>query len=550
MSQSSLFSSAVSGEFFIHAGKVYAVIYLVKLCGLGLATVVAAAAMYGATAEQLFLQGQKAERAGETVRAYSLYTQASAAEPNNLKYWEKVQALRPMASLLEVSHAKPAEAGDKLDPSLFGSISAQELEQARRPLPPPQLKAAAGRRDFDLRGDSKTLWEQLGAALELNVVFDTEYRPTTPLRFELNDADYRVALRALEGATDSFLTPVSGNLILVANDNPQKRTEFERTASVTIPFSETESVQELQEIATSVRGVLDITRLMVDNQKKLILIRDRVTKVRLAQKIFEDLMRPRAQVAVDVEVLTTDASSALNYGLSLPTAFPLVNFPVKSNLMTTIPSGFTNFLGFGGGASLIGLGVTSASLFATASKSNTSTVLNTEVVAMDGLPSTLHVGDKFPLVTNTYIGNTSGSGQVFAPPPTFTFEDLGLLLKVTPHVHGVDDVTLEVDVEFKLLGAAAVDGIPVISSKKFESKVRLMNGEWAVLGGLLTTSEARTISGIPLLSAIPLLRNNTVNRDMGQTLIVLKPHIQVLPPTEYPTWRAWTGTETRFATEL
>ena len=34
------------------------------------------------------------------------------------------------------------------------------------------------------------------------------------------------------------------------------------------------------------------------------------------------------------------------------------------------------------------------------------------------------------------------------------------MLKVTPRIHGTDEVTLEVDAEFKLLGAGAVDGIP------------------------------------------------------------------------------------------
>jgi type II secretory pathway component GspD/PulD (secretin) len=261
-------------------------------------------------------------------------------------------------------------------------------------------------------------------------------------------------------------------------------------------------------------------------------------------------MRPRAQVAVDVEILTTAATSSLSYGLSLQNAFPLVSFSNKPNLLHAIPQGFTNFVSIGGGASLLGLGVTSSQLFATAAKSNSSTVLDSQVVAMDGLPATLHVGDRYPLVTNTYIGDTSGGGQVFIPPPTFSFEDLGLVLKVTPQVHGPDDVTLEITAEFKLLGAASVDGIPVISNKKYESKVRLQQGEWAVLAGLMTASEAREISGIPLLSFIPLFRQNKTTRDEGQTLIVLKPHVEILPPTESPTWSAWTGTETRFVTEL
>jgi type II secretory pathway component GspD/PulD (secretin) len=515
------------------------------MCAFSLAT----AGWAAVTGDQLYRQAQQAERAGETTRAYVLYAQAAAADPGNLLYWARAQALRPMASLLKPL-AKPDLAPEKIDRTLFGSISDQELDQARKPLPPPELKGTPGIQDLDLRGDSKALWEQVAAAFRLAVVFDTQYQPVPALRFQLSGADYRAALRALEAATNSFLIPISDRLMFIANDTTQKRSEYQSSAAVVIPFSETMSVQELQEITTGVRGTLDMQRVMVDTQRHLILIRDRVTKVRLAEKILQDLLRPRGQVAIEIELLSTDRTSALSYGLSLPSAFPLVNFPNKLNLLNVIPTGYSNFLTFGGGASVIGIGITSAQLFATVAKASASSVLKTEIVAMDGQPASLHVGDKYPLVTNTYIGDTSQGGTVYIPPPTFTFEDLGLLLKVTPHIHGTDEVTLDVDAEFKLLGAASIDGIPIISSRKYESKVRVMTGQWAVLAGLMTASEARTITGIPILSLIPLLRSNKVNTEYGQTLIVLKPHLLVLPPTESATWRAWCGTETKLPSDL
>jgi type II secretory pathway component GspD/PulD (secretin) len=500
------------------------------------------------TAEQLFKEGQKAERAGQIAQAYVLYSQAAAADSTNLMYWQRAQALRPIAALLKRETTPPADlAADKIDSTLFGTISDRELEDARKPLPPPRLEAVRGARDYDLQGDSKSLWEQVAKTLHLLVVFDTQYQPTRSLRFQLADADYSYALRALEAATDSFIVPVSERLIFVANDTTQKRTEFESNVAVAIPFGETLSVQDLQELATGIRGALDMGKLMVDTQRHLILVRDRVTKVRLAEKLILDLLRPRPQVAVDIQILTTDRSSTLNYGLTVPTAFPLVSFVSRRYLTTSLPSGIASFLTFGGGASLLGLGITSANLFANVSKSTAESLLDSEIVAIDGQASTLHVGNKYPLVTNTYIGNTSGGGQVFAPPPTFNFEDLGLVLKITPRVHGIDDVSLDVSAEFKLLGAAAVDGIPVISSRKYESKTRLRAGEWAVLAGLMTRSEAETITGIPGLTLVPVLRSNTKTTDDGETLIVLKPHILNLPPTESPTFRAWSGTETRWA---
>ena len=499
--------------------------------------------------EQLYRDGRKAERAGELVRAYLLYSEAAAADPQNSTYWSHAMALRPVASLQASNAITVAETGlaqPRLNPDITGSITDRELEDSRKPLPPVEFSALPGRQTFDLRGDAKQLFEQVSKAFGLRAVFDEAFQPSAPKRFQLEDADYREAFRALEAATGSFIEPVSERLLFVANDSAQKRVEFQRTASAVIPIPDPLTVQEIQEIVTGVRGLLDIQRMLVDTQRRMVLVRDRASKVQIAGVILRDLMQRRPQVEIDVEVLAADEASSLHYGLSLPSSIPLVWFGMTpKNLMTTIPAGFANFMTFGGGASLFGLGVTAASLFATVSKSSATSLLEAKIVSLDGQPATLHVGERYPIATNLYIGNTGGSGQVFTPPPTFSFEDLGLVLKITPHVNGMDDVSLDVSAEFKLLGATSVDGIPVISNRQFESKVRVRQGEWAVLAGLMNASEARTVTGIVGLAQIPFLREHQRDRDRSDTLIVLKPRLLSLPPTEALTHDAWVGTETR-----
>ncbi len=543
----------MAGRVDLHARGAGSVNPLVKVCWSIVLLLIACAIPLSAAsqAEQLFHQAQKAEHDGEIVKAYLLYAEAAAADPTNIDYWSRAQALRPAASLVGPSPPKaPVFGSDKIDRTLFGTITNADLEQARKPLPPAVLEAEPGRHDYDFQGDSKALWEQVAATLHLKVLFDPDYKPTHAFRFELAEADYRDVLHSLEAATDSFLVPVSPRLIFVANDSTQKRKDFERTVAVAIPFPEAISVQELQEVATSIRGVLDLTKLMVDTSRNLILIRDKVTKVRLAEKLLADLLRPRAQVTIDIEILTMDTSSSLNYGLSLPTSFPIASFLNRANLIPYISSGFSTFLAFGGGASLLGLGVTNAQLFATVSKSNSQSIYHGQVVAVDGLPATLHVGEKYPIITNGYFGNTSNSGTVYTPPPTVSFEDLGLMIKVTPHVSSADEVTLDLDAEFKLLGATSSDGIPVIANTQYQSKVDVSAGEWAVLAGMMTATEAKVVTGLPILSYIPLLRNNTITKDQGATLIVLKPHVTIAPPSDSPAWKAWAGSETRMPPEL
>lgn len=512
------------------------------------------AASAESAAEKLFRQAQKAEHDGQIVQAYVLYAEAAAADPTNIDYWSRAQALRPAASLKDASPANlPTLAPEKMDRTLFGKITQADLEEARQPLPPAKLEVEPGRRDYDLRGDSKALWEQVAAMLHLKVLFDPDYKPTSPFRFELTGADYREALNALQSATDSFLVPVSARFIFVANDTTQKRAEFERTAAVVLPFPETIDPKEIQELANAVRGALDIRKLTVDPARHLILVRDAVTKVRLARKLLADLLRPRPQVTVEVEILTTDVSSTLNYGLSLPTSFGISSFVNRANLTNAynfLASSYSTFLGFGGGASLLGLGITSSQLFATVSKSNSESVYDAQLAAVDGLPATLHVGEKYPIITAGYFGNTAGSGTVYTPPPTINFEDLGLVLKVTPHIVSSDEVSMDVDAEFKMLGATTSNGIPVVLNTQYQSKVDVAAGEWAVLSGLMTSQEAKAITGLPLLSYIPFMRNNTITKDQGATLIVLKPRVTVAPPAENASWSAWAGSETRLATEF
>jgi Flp pilus assembly secretin CpaC len=117
-------------------------------------------------------------------------------------------------------------------------------------------------------------------------------------------------------------------------------------------------------------------------------------------------------------------------------------------------------------------------------------------------------------------------------------------------VIGLDAVTLDLDAEFKLLGATSANGIPVVQNTQYQSKVEIATGEWAVLAGLMTAQEAKVITGLPLISRIPFLRNTTITKDQGATLIVLKPHVTIAPPSETPAWRAWTGSETRMPPEL
>jgi general secretion pathway protein D len=327
--------------------------------------------------------------------------------------------------------------------------------------------------------------------------------------------------------------------------------------AIAIPVPERISVQDAQEMMTAVAQTLEIRKFSLDPVKRVVYMRDQVSKIAAARTMFRNLSRLRAQVEVDVEFLEVTKSSSLGYGLQLPTASSLINFSSflgNSGTSAASASGLTSFLTFGGGATFFGIGIAASAVMATFTKSDSDVILRSQVVALDGQAAELHVGEKYPLVTASYSGGSTsgiGTGQAsgLIAPPTINFVDLGLVLKITPSVHEGGDVTLDINTEFKVLGASDANGNPSISNRKYTGKVRLKMDESAVVAGLVSTVDGDTRTGIFGLASIPwigrLLRSNTINHSSDEVLVVLRPHLVAQGPWEDPTKPIWVGTESK-----
>jgi general secretion pathway protein D len=520
-----------------------------------------AANAWASEASKLYSAGRKAEKAGEIARAYLLYAEAAALEPANHAYWSRSLALQTRAAL-ESRVMPPAEekadeeAAPEPDAPDLPAITAHDLAEARKPLPPTRLNAQPIRKDFDLRGDVKTVFETVAHAYGLDCVFDGDYHPTQPIRFQMDQADYREALHALEAVTGSFLVPISDRLFMVVKDTVQKRKEEEPYAAVIIPLPEPTTQQDLTAMITAVQQACGIQKVAWDSRDNIVLMRDAVSKVLTAQQLFHDLLYPRAQILLEMEFVEVAKSSELNYGLPLPSSFPLASFSTFMQNVPQLAQNISGMLRFGAGAALIGIGVANLQLVASLTRSDSDVLAHASARSVDGQPASIHVGQKYPILTGAFVGTTglTGTAGTYTPPPSFTFQDLGLSLKATPHVHGTEDVTLSIEAEFKVLDGTAANGIPIISNRSVKSDVTLKLGEWAVVAGLVDDEDARSIAGIAGLARIPLIgpltSNTTHNKSFDRVVIVLRPTLLTAPPDNSLTHLFRMGAETRPLTPL
>ena len=502
--------------------------------------------------DQAAALARKAKRAAKSNReadAYLFYSEASAMQPKNRKLRAKMEALQSRAALQSKPTPGGSSAAGILDPDsippvidpedVFSSITAREAALARELRSPASLKASFGVQDFDLTGNARNLFDQVAQRFGLQTVYDGDYPPTGPqLRFRVPAVDYRDALHYLEAATNSFVIPISSRLFMVAQDTPQKRNDLEQSVAISVPVPQALSTQELTEIAQAVKQAINIDKLAWDTTQGTIVMRDRVSRALPAEALLRQLFSWRSEVMIEVEFLEVSDSDLVNYGFNVTTSVPAIYLGQVLHNAISIPSNLAGLVTFGGGKTLIGLGVAQAQALFNQSISNTRNLFRAQLRSTDSQPATFHVGEKFPIITQGYFGAvpTGQQGQVFQPPPSFTFEDLGVELKVTPHVHGADGVTLAVETSFELLTGQAVNGIPIIGRRQLNNEVRLLDGEWAVVAGIISKTDSKNHSGFWGLAQIPLIGNlfkqTTKDKESENLLIAIRPHLLSLPPDQ------------------
>lgn len=156
------------------------------------------------------------------------------------------------------------------------------------------------------------------------------------------------------------------------------------------------------------------------------------------------------------------------------------------------------------------------------------------VITLDNQPAEFKVAQEVPFVTGAYANAaaaSAGGNTTITPFQTIERKDVGLILKVTPHVDEGGSVRLEIVQEVSSLAPTQVAGaVDLITNKReIKTSVQVADGAMLVLGGLSSEEVSESVQGIPGLSRIPvvggLFKSRRSGRSKRNLMIFLRPHI-------------------------
>ncbi|MGE4407317.1 type II secretion system secretin GspD [Pseudomonas sp.] len=235
------------------------------------------------------------------------------------------------------------------------------------------------------------------------------------------------------------------------------------------------------------------------------------------ESIVRQLDIPRAQVMVEAAIVEVsgDITDALgvqwaidargstggvggvnfgNTGISVGSVLNAIN---ENEIPSNLPDG-----------AIIGIGSRSFGALITALSSNSkSNLLSTpSLLTLDNQEAEILVGQNVPFQTGSYTTDASGATNPFT---TIERQDIGVTLKVTPHINEGATLRLQIEQEISSIAPSAsltAQAVDLVTNKRaIKSTILAEDGQVIVLGGLIQDDVTRTNAKVPLLGDIPLL---------------------------------------------
>ena len=479
-------------------------------------------------------KGRKLFNAGDVQGALAEFLHAAEIDPGN------------EAAQQEIARVRQRQGTNQPVPETGVPIPAAEAQELNEVEAPAQLRPVSNEPlSLHMTEDAKTVYQAVGKAAGVNVLFDPDYN-SKRIQVDLNNVSLLDALRIVGVMSNTFWRPVTSNTIFVAQNSRTKRQELDEQAVQTFYLTNAWQQNDLNDVQTALRNVMPNAKVYGVQSQNAIVMRGTPDELLLAQQLINNLDKARGEVVVDIAVLEVSKNWERTLGISLPQSFSMALQPNcassnscgsssggsngSSSTNTVSPTLYnlahlnsTNFA----------LTVGSATLNLLLTDNNTKVLQSPRIRATDDQKATMKIGSRIPIATGSYSApGISATASIGYAQTQFQYQDVGVNIEMTPSVHYDHDVTLKIKIEVSAeSGTQSIEGVtePIISQRVVDQVIRLREGEASILGGIQNQQEQNNWNGIPGLSAIPILKYVFGSRDRqvqnDDIVFVVVPHI-------------------------
>ena len=363
-------------------------------------------------------------------------------------------------------------------------------------------------------------------------------------------------VEAAAGGPDSgvrVLADTGGNRLLILGPAKSRQRLAQLTRSLDVPAPATSqnwrvvrlqhgNAEQLAEVLGEVGKRLDGTpgknSLGVDlageamvkadaSQNALVLLGEPQT-LGSVEQIIRQLDQPRAQVLIHAAIVevsgSIDEALGVQWGMDKGGLKGGVTFNESGATLVDLLGKETTLPG--GAALAIGSDRFAALVSALASNSRSNLLSTPSLLTLDNQEAQILVGQNVPFKTGSYVTPGSGSENPFT---TVERKDIGISLKVRPHINEGNSLRLEVEQESSEIAPSTAENDLITNKRTLKSTILAADGEIIVIGGLIKDSVRQVERGVPLLSRIPwlggLFRWRSDTQEKTNLMVFLRPTI-------------------------
>jgi general secretion pathway protein D len=261
--------------------------------------------------------------------------------------------------------------------------------------------------------------------------------------------------------------------------------------------------------------------------------------------LIDKLDIPRKQVYVEALIIETTLDSGNKFGVEwlagggtengVGTVGFLNDGAVQSFQGSVLDGESPNFGALGGGFNLgilgdvisyEGVNFPTLSLLVNAIKSASgiNILSKPQILTLDNEEAEVFVGENRPFLTSTKYDSNNN------PVQSYDYRDVGVKLKIVPHISANDFVTLSIEQEVKKVSTSTFDATaPVTLTRSTKTKVKLKDGSMMVISGLMKDDSTEQKNAVPGLSKIPLIgwlfRNTSNDYEKTNLMVFISTYI-------------------------